>query len=59
MKTGSGTVNRERALWIVGELERGKEHFVIASRVRSATRPLSNTAAIDLAARMLNQSLNK
>ena len=53
-KTGNGTVNGERASWVIGEVESAGTRFVFASRVRSATRPLDTTAGADLALRVLN-----
>jgi beta-lactamase class D len=54
LKTGNGTVAGERASWVVGEIESAGRAYVFASRVRSATRPLENTAGVDLAVRVLN-----
>src|SRR5262245_2858192 len=53
-KTGNGTVNGERVSWIVGSLETGGRQFVFASRKRSTSGPLDNTAGADLAVRVLN-----
>jgi len=53
-KTGNGTVNGERASWVIGEIESRGRQFVFASRVRSSTRPLETTAGADLAVRVLN-----
>jgi beta-lactamase class D len=54
LKTGNGAVNGERASWVIGELESGGRAYVFASRARSSTRPLDNTAGADLAVRVLN-----
>jgi beta-lactamase class D len=54
LKTGNGTVAGERVSWIIGEFEAGGQSFVFASRARSSTRPLDNTAGADLAVRVLN-----
>lgn len=54
LKTGNGTVNGERASWLVGALETGGRQYVFASRARSATRTLDTTAGADLALRVLN-----
>ena len=48
-KTGNGTVNGERASWVIGEVESDGRRFVFASRVRSSTRELPTTAGADLA----------
>jgi len=48
-KTGNGTVNGERASWVIGEVESERRRFVFASRVRSSTRELKTTAGADLA----------
>jgi len=53
-KTGNGTVNGERASWVIGEIESEGRRFVFASRARSATRTLETTAGADLAVRVLN-----
>jgi beta-lactamase class D len=53
-KTGNGTVNGERASWVIGEIESEGRQFVFASRVRSSTRTLETTAGADLALRVLN-----
>jgi len=53
-KTGNGTVNGERASWLIGEIESGGRRFVFASRARSSTRTLETTAGADLALRVLN-----
>jgi beta-lactamase class D len=54
LKTGNGDAADERASWLVGELESGGRAWVFASRVRSSTRELENTAGADLAVRVLN-----
>jgi len=54
LKTGNCTVDAERVSWIVGEIESGGRAYVFASRVRSSTRALDNTAGADLAVRVLN-----
>jgi beta-lactamase class D len=54
LKTGNGTVNGERVSWVVGEIESAGRSYVFASRVRSSTRTLENTAGADLAVRVLN-----
>jgi len=54
LKTGNGGVSGERASWVVGELESAGRAYVFASRVRSSTRTLENTAGVDLAVRVLN-----
>jgi beta-lactamase class D len=48
-KTGNGSVNGERASWLIGEVESTGRRFVFASRVRSSTRELKTTAGADLA----------
>lgn len=53
VKTGSGAVNGERSLWLVGALETGGQSYVFASRVRQPGTPSANAAA-DLAVRVLN-----
>lgn len=53
VKTGSGAVNGERSLWLVGALETGGQPVVFASRVRKPGTP-PPTAAADLAVRVLN-----
>ena len=53
VKTGSGAVNGERALWLVGALETNGQPYVFASRVRQPGTPAA-TAAADLAVRVLN-----
>lgn len=54
VKTGNGTVAGERVSWLVGALETGGRQYVFASRVRSATERLANTAGADLTLRVLN-----
>jgi beta-lactamase class D/2-keto-3-deoxy-L-rhamnonate aldolase RhmA len=54
VKSGNGTVNGERVSWLVGALESGGKQYLFASRARSATRALENTAGGDLALRVLN-----
>src|SRR6185436_9136220 len=54
LKTGNGTVAGERASWVVGEIESAGRAYVFASRARSSTRTLGNTAGVDLAVRVLN-----
>src|SRR5262245_9032361 len=55
VKTGNGTVNGERASWLVGALETGGRQYVFASRVRAgAAAGLVTTAGADLALRVLN-----
>ena len=54
LKTGNGSVNGERASWLVGEIDSRGRQYVFASRVRSSTRILANTAGADLAVRLLN-----
>jgi beta-lactamase class D/2-keto-3-deoxy-L-rhamnonate aldolase RhmA len=54
VKSGNGTVNGERVSWLVGALEIGGTQYLFASRARSATRTLENTAGADLALRVLN-----
>jgi beta-lactamase class D len=54
LKTGNGTVSGERVSWVIGEVESGGGAYVFASRARSSTRPLENTAGADLAVRVLN-----
>lgn len=54
LKTGNGSVNGERASWLVGEIDSRGRQYVFASRVRSSTRTLANTAGADLALRLLN-----
>ena len=56
-KTGNGTVNGERASWVIGEVERGERRFVFARRVRSSTRELPTTAAADRALPALRAAL--
>jgi beta-lactamase class D len=48
-KTGNGTVEGERASWVIGEVESEGRRFVFASRVRSTTRQLETTAGAELA----------
>jgi len=55
LKTGNGSVNGERASWLIGEIDSRGRQYVFASRVRSSTtRTLANTAGADLAVRLLN-----
>jgi beta-lactamase class D len=54
LKTGNGTVKGERVSWVIGEIESGGRSYVFASRARSSTRALENTAGADLAVRVLN-----
>src|SRR5262249_14884055 len=54
-KTGNGSVNGERASWVIGEIESEGRRFVFAGRVRSSTRTLGTTAGADLAVRVLNE----
>lgn len=56
LKTGNGTVDGERASWVVGEIEAPGRAYVFASRVRSSTRTLDTTAGADLAVRILNHT---
>jgi beta-lactamase class D len=51
-KTGNGTVNGERASWLIGEIETGGRQYVFASRATGAT--LVNNAGAALALRVLN-----
>ena len=53
-KTGNGSVDGERASWLIGEIESDGRKFVFASRARSSTRTLETTAGADLALRVLN-----
>lgn len=52
VKTGNGTVNGERASWLMGEIETGGRQYVFASRATGAT--LVNNAGAALALRVLN-----
>jgi beta-lactamase class D len=52
VKTGNGTVNGERASWLVGEIESGGRQYVFASRATGST--LINNAGAALALRVLN-----
>jgi len=52
VKTGNGTVNGERASWLIGEIETGGRQYVFASRATGAT--LVNNAGAALALRVLN-----
>ena len=54
LKTGNGAVNGERVSWVIGEIESAGRAYVFASRARSSTRALENTAGADLAVRVLN-----
>jgi beta-lactamase class D len=54
LKTGNGGVNGERASWLIGEIDSLGRQYVFASRVRSSTGTLENTAGADLAVRLLN-----
>jgi beta-lactamase class D len=54
LKTGNGTVDGERVSWLVGEIDSGGLQYVFASRARSSSRTLGNTAGADLAVRILN-----
>lgn len=54
LKTGNGSVNGERASWLIGELDSRGRQYIFASRVRSSGRTLENTAGADLAVRLLN-----
>jgi beta-lactamase class D len=54
-QTGNGTVDGERASWLVGEIDSGGHEYVFASRARSSARTLGTTAGADLAVRILNR----
>jgi beta-lactamase class D len=54
VKTGNGTVGRERVSWLIGEIDSDGRAYVFASRVRSSARSMESTAGADLAVRVLN-----